>query len=211
MQQLSSLSSVLPHGVFEVHGAPLRQLLLGGQKSGKSRHAELLARQWLELDSRHEACLIATGTAWDAEMQERIARHQRDRAERVPQLGTLEEARDVAARIAEHSAPHRLLIVDCLTLWLTNWLMPASSVTQGLESNQPVEPDWQVQAAHFLIALQQSSGPVLLVSNEIGLGVIPMGRDVRAFVDALGLLNQRTAAACNRVSFMAAGLPLQMK
>ena len=201
MSVASTPSIVMPH----------TQFILGGQKSGKSRRAELLARQWLQSGVQHQAVLVATGQAWDAEMTERIARHQRDRAERVPQLGTLEEARDVAARIAEHSAPHRLLIVDCLTLWLTNWLMPAPSVTQGLESNQPVEPDWQVQAAHFLIALQQSSGPVLLVSNEIGLGVIPMGRDVRAFVDALGLLNQRTAAACNRVSFMAAGLPLQMK
>lgn len=76
--------------IFQVDGAPLKLLLLGGQKSGKSRQAELLARQWLQADAGRSASLVATGTAYDAEMQERIARHQRDRLARVPQLATLE-------------------------------------------------------------------------------------------------------------------------
>ena len=192
---------------FTVGNAPLKQLLLGGQKSGKSRQAELLARQWLQQDARHTASLIATGTAYDAEMQARIARHQQDRAARVPQLATLEVARDVAQAIALHSSAQHLLVVDCLTLWLTNWLMPAPE----FEEKTPLAPDWSAQSALFLRALQQAPGPVILVSNEIGLGVIPMGREVRAFVDALGLLNQQAAAVCNRVTLMAAGLPLQMK
>ena len=192
---------------FLVDGAPLKLLLLGGQKSGKSRQAELLARQWLQQDTRHQASLIATGTAWDAEMQARIARHQSDRAVRVPQLVTLEESHYLAQAISAHSSPTHLLVVDCLTLWLTNWLMPAPE----FESNKALGHDWSAEAAHFLEALQQARGPVILVSNEIGLGVIPMGREVRAFVDALGVLNQQTAAVCNRVSLMAAGLPLQMK
>ena len=193
--------------MFTVGQAPLKQLLLGGQKSGKSRQAELLARAWLQAESSHTASLIATGTAWDDEMRERIARHQSDRAERVPQLATLEAPRDVAAALVQHSTPQHLLVVDCLTLWLTNWLMPADDIAQ----NTALAHDWRVQAAHFFIALEQAPGPVLLVSNEIGLGVIPMGREVRAFVDALGLLNQQAAAACNRVTLMAAGLALALK
>ncbi len=192
---------------WTVANAPLKHLLLGGQKSGKSRQSELLARQWLQASSAHSASLLATGTAYDVEMRERIARHQSDRAVRVPQLVTLEESHYLAQAISAHSSPTHLLVVDCLTLWLTNWLMPAPE----FESNKALGHDWSAEAAHFLEALQQARGPVILVSNEIGLGVIPMGREVRAFVDALGVLNQQTAAVCNRVSLMAAGLPLQMK
>ncbi len=192
---------------FSVDGAVLKLLLLGGQKSGKSRQAELLARQWLQQGAGYTASLIATGTAYDDEMKARIARHQSDRAARVPQLATVEEARNVAQAIAACSEPQHLLIVDCLTLWLTNWLMPSPD----FEKNQNPGHSWQVQQALFLGALERAPGPVILVSNEIGLGVIPMGREVRAFVDALGVLNQQTAAVCNRVTLMAAGLPLQMK
>ncbi|UXC20310.1 bifunctional adenosylcobinamide kinase/adenosylcobinamide-phosphate guanylyltransferase [Comamonas squillarum] len=191
--------------LFHVDGAPLKLLLLGGQKSGKSRQAELLARAWLQADAGRSASLVATGTAYDAEMHERIARHQRDRRARVPQLATVEAPRDVAQQLLASSRPEHLLVVDCLTLWLTNWLMPME--TPALSPAQA----WQVQCDAFVAALQAAPGPVILVSNEIGLGVIPMGREVRAFVDALGLLNQQAAAACNRVQLMAAGLPLQMK
>ncbi|MEX8194427.1 bifunctional adenosylcobinamide kinase/adenosylcobinamide-phosphate guanylyltransferase [Comamonas guangdongensis] len=187
---------------------PRTQFILGGQKSGKSRRAEMLARQWLLADPRHEAALVATGQAWDAEMRERIARHQRDRAERVPGMQTIEEPLDLAGMVRAHSTAQRLLVIDCLTLWLTNWLMP---VEEGLESKTPPGETWQAQAALFLKALQQAPGPVILVGNEIGLGVIPLGAEVRAFVDALGTLNQQAALACERVTLMAAGLPLQLK
>jgi adenosylcobinamide kinase/adenosylcobinamide-phosphate guanylyltransferase len=187
---------------------PRTELIVGGQKSGKSRRAELLARDWLAGAAGREAALVATGQAWDAEMCERIARHQRDRAERVPGMATIEEPRDLAAVLAAHSAPHRLLVVDCLTLWLTNWLMPAAENSE--QETSPAQR-FQAQATLFLQALQQAPGPVILVSNEIGLGVIPLGAEVRAFVDALGTLNQQAAAACDRVTLMAAGLPLQLK
>ncbi|WP_287953477.1 bifunctional adenosylcobinamide kinase/adenosylcobinamide-phosphate guanylyltransferase [Diaphorobacter sp.] len=185
------------------------ELILGGQKSGKSRRAELLARQWLQAAPAHRALLLATGQPWDDEMRARIARHQRERAERVPGLQTVEEPRDLAHALACHSTPQTLIVVDCLTLWLTNWLMPADP--QDVEQKQPLAPDWQAQAAHFFEALTHAPGPVVLVGNEIGLGVIPLGREVRAFVDALGALNQRAAAACQRVTLMAAGLPLALK
>jgi len=187
------------------------ELILGGQKSGKSRRAELLARQWLAQSPAHRALLVATGQAWDDEMRERIARHQRERAARVPGLATLEEPRDLAGALARHGTPETLVVVDCLTLWLTHWLMPAAAAAPEYEPNRPPAQDWQAQAALFFEAIRQTPGPVVLVGNEIGLGVIPMGREVRAFVDALGALNQQAAQACARVTLMAAGLPLFLK
>jgi adenosylcobinamide kinase / adenosylcobinamide-phosphate guanylyltransferase len=186
------------------------ELILGGQKSGKSRRAELLARQWLAQSPNHRAVLIATAQPWDDEMRQRIARHQADRAERVPGMATVEEPVALAEAIARHSQADTLVVVDCLTLWLTNLLMPAEPAP-SLESNQPLAPADIAQAASLLIAIEQAKGPVVIVGNEIGLGVIPMGREVRAFVDALGRLNQDVATTCQRVTLMAAGLPLTLK
>lgn len=183
------------------------ELILGGQRSGKSRRAEMLARQWLAQSPAHQAVLVATGQPWDDEMRERIARHRQDRAERVPGMATVEEPVKLAQAITQHGSAHTLVVVDCLTLWLTNLLMPAESS----ESNRPPAHDLQAQAAMLLIAIQGCTGPLVLVGNEIGLGVIPMGRETRDFVDALGRLNQDVAAACERVTFMAAGLPLTLK
>jgi len=187
------------------------ELILGGQKSGKSRRAEWLARTWLAASPQHKATLIATGQAWDEEMRQRIARHQRERAERVPGLQTVEEPRQLAEAIAAHSRPDTLLVVDCLTLWLTNWLMPFEPAAEDSESNRPLAPDISARIAMLLGAIRNATGPLVLVGNEIGLGVIPLGREVRAFVDALGRLNQDVAQACERVTLMAAGLPLTLK
>lgn len=186
------------------------ELILGGQKSGKSRRAELLARDWLAASPDHRALLIATGQPWDDEMRERIARHQRDRAERVPGLTTLEEPRDLAGALGRHSDARTLIVVDCLTLWLTNWLMPAEDESNS-GSNRALALDYQAQVAMFLIAILKAPGPVVLVGNEIGLGVIPMGREVRAFVDALGGVNQRVGEVCERVTLVVAGVPLVFK
>lgn len=182
------------------------ELILGGQKSGKSRRAELLARQWLGQGTDHRAVLIATAQPWDEEMRARIARHQADRAARVPGMATVEEPLALAQAITQHSTPQTLLVVDCLTLWLTNCLMPAHS-----EQNGPLALMESTQVAPLLIAIQNAPGPVVLVGNEIGLGVIPLGAEVRAFVDALGQLNQAVAQVCQRVTLMAAGLPLTLK
>ncbi|MFZ3127297.1 MAG: bifunctional adenosylcobinamide kinase/adenosylcobinamide-phosphate guanylyltransferase [Rhodoferax sp.] len=185
------------------------ELILGGQKSGKSRRAELLARQWLAQSADHRAVLIATAQPWDDEMRQRIARHQTDRAARVPGMVTVEEPLALAEAIQAHSTTHTLVVVDCLTLWLTNLLMPVD-VQNGEQNTAPDQAE-PAQIATLLIAIEQAPGPVVLVGNEIGLGVIPMGREVRAFVDALGRLNQDVAAACQRVTLMAAGLPLTLK
>jgi adenosylcobinamide kinase / adenosylcobinamide-phosphate guanylyltransferase len=183
------------------------ELILGGQKSGKSRRAEQLASAWLAQSPRHRAVLIATAHAGDDEMRERIARHRQDRAARVPEILTIEEPLALAEAITQHANPQTMLLVDCLTLWLTNYLFPSVDS----ESNRPLAQDLPARAATVLIAIENSPGPVVLVSNEIGLGVIPMGRPTREFVDTLGRLNQNVAQVCERVTFMAAGLPLTLK
>ncbi len=195
------------------------ELILGGQRSGKSRRAEMLARQWLASSSQHRAVMIATGQPWDDEMAARIAQHQADRAERVPGMTTVEEPLGLSEALALNSQARTLVVVDCLTLWLTNLLMPVEASSTGSqaafssnsEPNQPYVQGFTARIAMLLLAIEKSPGPVVLVGNEIGLGVIPMGRDTRAFVDALGRLNQEVAAACQRVTFMAAGLPLYLK
>lgn len=185
------------------------ELILGGQKSGKSRRAELLARDWLLQSPQHKAILIATAQPWDEEMRQRIVRHRQDRAERVPGLSTVEEPLQLAQTISRLSQPDTVLVVDCLTLWLTHLLMPADA--QNSESNTGIAGDLIDYTATLLIAIGEARGPVVVVSNEIGLGVIPMGQEVRAFVDALGRLNQDVAQVCGKVTLMAAGLPLSLK
>jgi adenosylcobinamide kinase/adenosylcobinamide-phosphate guanylyltransferase len=188
------------------------ELILGGQRSGKSRRAEMLARQWLDASSDRRAVLVATAQPWDEEMRQRIARHQADRAERVPGMQTLEEPTGLGAAIARLSQPGTLVVVDCLTLWLTNLLMPSPS-EQGQASFAQSGSEELANAAiaDLLRALEQATEPVILVGNEIGMGVIPMGAQVRAFVDTLGRLNQDVARVCTRVTLMAAGLPLTLK
>lgn len=194
------------------------ELILGGQRSGKSRRAELLARDWLAASPDHRAVLIATAQPWDDEMRDRIARHKEDRAQRVPAMVTVEEPLALADAIGQHGRANTLVVVDCLTLWLTNLLMPPRpekpEKPENFENyplNRPVALVQRAWVATLLVAIDKSAGPVVLVSNEIGLGVIPLGAEVRAFVDALGYLNQSVAKACARVTLMAAGLPLTLK
>lgn len=184
------------------------EFLLGGQRSGKSRRAESLARAWLQQSATHDSVFIATAiAAGDVEMQERIARHQLDRAQRLPGMRTIEEPLDLARALTVHSKPKTLVVVDCLTLWLTNVLMPADELKHAMTANLDLEK----QVEMLSTALRSAPGPVVLVSNEIGLGVIPLGRETRAFVDALGGLNQQVAKVCERVTLMTAGLPLALK
>lgn len=182
---------------------PGHELLLGGTRSGKSRCAESRAAAWLQAPGR-QALLLATALAGDDEMQARIARHRTDRAERVPALQTREVPHDLPAAVREASTPQRLLVVDCLTLWLTQALMPLHGAPLGAAG-------WAQQQDALCQALRDAPGPVVLVSNEISLGVAPLGREVRQYLDALGWLHQRVAAECRRVTLMVAGLELRVK
>lgn len=166
------------------------QLLLGGARSGKSRRALALAEA-----AGAAPILIATAQALDAEMAERIARH---RAERGAGWAVDEEPLAVVERLAEALKAGRPVVVDCLTLWLSN-LFHAGA-------------DWsaQTQALARLLAAHPEAA-VFLVSNEVGLGLVPETPLGRAFRDAQGRLNQEIAAACAVVEFIAAGLPLRLK
>lgn len=191
--------------------ATRHELILGGARSGKSRAAESRALAWLAGAPGREAMLIATAWAGDVEMAARIDRHRIDRARRVPDLATCElctrpEPLALAACIDEHSAPHRLLVVDCLTLWLTQCALPPPALAAAAAALDPQALDTEL--AH---TVARASGPLVLVSNEIGLGVMPMAAQARACVDALGRLHQLLGAVCDRVTLMVAGLPLTVK
>jgi len=186
------------------------ELVLGGQRSGKSARAEALAQTWLALAPEHQAVLIATARGDDAEMQARIARHQADRARALPRLRCVEVAFDLAAAMDTLSQENTLVLVDCLTLWLANWLMPAEPLRASAQHR--AAGDGLADAVDALVqALARARGPLVLVSNEIGLGVVPLGASVRAYVDALGRLNQAVAQGCSRVTLMVAGQPLCIK
>lgn len=169
------------------------QLIVGGQRSGKSREAERLALAWAQRPG-HAVAVVATAQALDDEMRARIARH---RAERPAGFATLEAPRALTQALREAAAPGRLLVVDCLTLWLTNWLMPLDGA--------PDPAGWAAERAALLDALPRLPSPVVFVSNEVGWGVMPLGREVRHYVDELGRLNQDIARRCERLTLMVAG------
>jgi adenosylcobinamide kinase/adenosylcobinamide-phosphate guanylyltransferase len=191
------------------------ELILGGQKSGKTARAESLSAVWLDASADHRAVYIATAQAWDAEMRERIDRHRRERASRMPKMETVEEPTELAHAIGAHSRRDTLIVVDCLTLWLTAQLMLMANLRPEApavsNSINPGSEGAGALGATIADALRHCAGPVILISNEIGGGLVPPGRDIRAFVDALGTLNQQAAAACERVTLMSAGLPLLLK
>lgn len=169
------------------------ELILGGARSGKSALAEQRAR-----DSGLEVCYLATATAGDGEMATRIAHH---RAQRPAHWRTVEEPRALATVLQREAARDRLLLVDCLTLWLSNLLAEESLGDAGFEAER----------AALLAALPQLPGRVILVSNEVGLGIVPMGALSRRFCDEAGRLHQALAPLCERVTFVTAGLPMALK
>jgi adenosylcobinamide kinase/adenosylcobinamide-phosphate guanylyltransferase len=154
--------------------------------------------------AEHQAMLFATALAGDAEMADRIARHRELRRARVPKLDTLEQADGLPELLTEWSGPHRMLIVDCLTVWLTQLLLP-------LEGAPLEAAELGVRIESLVAAVRGAPGPVILVSNEIGWGVSPLSAEARRFVDALGLLHQSVAAACDRVTLMVAGCELTIR
>ena len=175
-------------------------LVLGGMRSGKSAHA-----QWLAVAHEQGGCevlVVATALAGDDEMRARIARHRADRPAhwRTLELATVPMA--LADAIDRESTVQRCLLIDCMTLWLTQLIAPPPRVAAL---------DAAAEIAALLGALERAQGPVIVVGNEIGQGVIPQGAVSRRVIDALGRLHQQIAARANRVSWMVAGLAVAVK
>ena len=164
---------------------PRVTLVLGGARSGKSAYAERLTAGGVYL---------ATAEAKDQEMADRIRKHK---ARRGSRWTTVEEPLDIARVLAEHAAPERPVVLDCLTLWLSN-LMAAGR-------------DWPAAVDGLVATLPKLRGPVVLVSNEVGLGVVPANELARTFVDVAGIMHQKIAEAADRVVFMTAGLATVLK
>jgi adenosylcobinamide kinase/adenosylcobinamide-phosphate guanylyltransferase len=180
-----------------------RTLILGGARSGKSALAERLARE-----SGKDVVYLATSHAGDAEMAARIAHH---RERRPAQWRTVEEATRLAATLHALCAPERIVLVDCLTLWLTNLMFSSQGDHPEVGTIQPPPTFLRERAALLAWLDEPAAGEVVFVSNEVGMGIVPMGAVSRAFVDEAGRLNQDVAARCERVVFVAAGLPLVLK
>ena len=165
-------------------------LILGGARSGKSRHAQRLAEA-----SGLPVTVIATGQAKDPEMVARIAQH---RADRPSSWRTLEVPLHLADALSDTAHTGHCVVVDCLTLWLLNLLEAGEGV-------------FETEREKLLALMPGVRGNVIFVVNEVGLGVVPLGELSRRFVDEAGRLNQTLAQAVERVTFVAAGLPLALK
>jgi len=167
------------------------QLILGGARSGKSRLAEKLAS-----DSQLAVTYIATSQPLDGEMNARVAHH---RARRPAEWALIEEPIALARVLRENAGAERCLLVDCLTLWLTNLLMLDDAARLAAEREA------------LLDGLASLPGEIIFVSNETGMGVVPLGELTRRYVDEAGWLHQALAERCQRVVLTVAGLPLTLK
>jgi adenosylcobinamide kinase / adenosylcobinamide-phosphate guanylyltransferase len=176
----------------DAHSLPHLTLVLGGARSGKSRYAEAL------IAGAAAAIYLATAEAHDAEMAARIERHRARRAVQSDTAWqTIEEPVALAERLAEAARPDRPILVDCLTLWLSNLMLAGRDVA--------------AETAALVTAIPSLAGPLVLVANEVGLGIVPDNALARDFREHAGVLNQAIAAAADRVVFLAAGLPLVLK
>lgn len=179
------------------------ELILGGARSGKSLLAEQRAKE-----SGRRVLYIATAELRDTEMRQRIAHHQ---ARRPPEWGLIEAPLQLTEALQQHAAADTCILVDCMTLWLTNWLYAGQAATQA-EAQQPVDCALLRKALDDLHAsLPHLPGQIVMVSNEVGSGIVPMHPVSRLFADEQGRLNQAIAAYAQRVTLVVAGLPLSIK
>lgn len=168
---------------------PRTILVLGGARSGKSRHAQALAESMAT-----ERIFIATGQAFDDEMRERVARHQ---ADRDASWRTIEAPIALPQAIRDHGNKSAVLLVDCLTLWLSNLLL--------------ADADLDAAGDDLVSAIGEGSAAMLFVANEVGFGIVPDNALARRFRDAAGRLNQRLAAECDATDLVVAGIPLRLR
>ncbi|HAY95601.1 bifunctional adenosylcobinamide kinase/adenosylcobinamide-phosphate guanylyltransferase [Shewanella sp. PP-He15 brown] len=200
-------------------------LVLGGARSGKSRYGEALVRQYTALG--FDACYVATAQALDDEMATRIAKHQAGRTDDGIEWQLFEESLALTALLKRLAKPGRVILVDCLTLWLTNQLLASNAkvddepaptewnatdfTSASSTSNDEALASWQAEKTAFVDSLAELEGVVVLISNEVGSGIVPLGELSRQFVDEAGWLNQAVAALADNVTLVVAGLPLALK
>lgn len=179
-----------------------RHLVIGGARSGKTRHALKLAES-VAAERCAPVIYVATAEPGDAEMAERIARH---RAERPPTWRTIEAPRALAEALTR-VATDTVIVIDCLTLWLSNALL------QDFNEARPSDelPCWIAECDALLRFLREFSGVAVMVSNEVGSGIVPVSALARRFQDEQGRLNQALAALCERVTWVVAGIAVPIK
>ena len=172
-------------------------LILGGAQSGKSKYALRLGEEYIKATNKGTArgLYVATAQPLDQEMEEKIQRH---RLERGPRWETVEEPTEVPNIIRQCSGIYPVILVDCLTLWMSN-----------LMEHKP--NSIELSARDLFDALSETTGPIIMVSNEIGLGLVPGEAVGRKYRDLSGRLHQRLAEICDRVILVVAGLPLELK
>jgi adenosyl cobinamide kinase/adenosyl cobinamide phosphate guanylyltransferase len=176
-----------------IQKSPRVVLVLGGARSGKSRYARILGEAF---DGRR--LFVATAQALDDEMTQRVENHKRERGDLWE---TLEEPTEIISAIIDGQKRHDVILIDCLTLWLSNLLMAHG------DDHEKIESDVQ----ELVGCLEHTRTPVILVSNEVGLSIVPDNRLGRVFRDLAGRLNQRIARVADRVVFMVAGIPTDIK
>lgn len=182
--------------------------ILGGARSGKSLYAERVALDWCAAAPGRRVVYVATAEARDGEMTARITHH---RARRPADWGLVEAPLALADALRAASRPETMLLVDCLTLWLSNLIFSGALAAQaeaGLTYDCAL---FDAERRALLDLLPVLPGPVILVSNEVGWGIVPLGALSRLFADEQGRLNQSVAALADRVTLVAAGLPLALK
>lgn len=181
----------------------MRELIIGGARSGKSTLAEKRAGE-----SGLRVIYVATAQALDSEMSRRIAQH---RTRRPAGWALVESPLALATTLQQNAAVDVCLLVDCLTLWLSNLLFAGAAAKQA-ESGQSIDcPLLEHEIRALVDTLPQLPGKIIIVSNEVGWGIVPMAAVSRLFADEQGRLNQRVAVVCDRVTMVAAGLPLVLK
>ncbi len=168
------------------------ELILGGARSGKSDYAQQCA-----MSKNNSVLLIATATADDAEMQQRIELHQQQRPDNIK---VHEEPYDIAAVVLANKDSKKSLLIDCLTLWVSNLLL---KYKDNVENSK--------EFTEFIHCLDNTNTDIYIVSNEVGMGIIPLGHLNRVYCDAVGRLHQAIAAKAQRVTLMVAGLPHSIK
>ena len=171
------------------------RFILGGARSGKSSYAEKLATE-----TGLPVTYIATAQVYDDEFKARVQHHK---VRRPTNWALVEEPHHLTETLARLAAPNQCVIVDCLTLWLAQWICA--------DCNPPKNSSWQNERDAFLKLLPNLSGTIILVSNEVGMGIVPLGEINRQFQDEQGRLNQAVANIADKVSFIAAGLPINLK